>query len=533
MARQSVARVRVRTSVTSVSSTREREAAAQVDRRPDGEVPLSGEAVQRAGPNLGKSFGVYGMVAAVGRLGGLILVPLYARVLSPEQFGTFDLIASGVALVGILGMLQLDSAVARFYNESRNAGQFRVYFSTALWTVVGASGALLCASGAALPFVAATVMKRQDLLAAMALALIGFPLNNVYGLFTIAARFLERPGVLAVATAIQVIVLVGSAVGLVWFLKWGVLGAFLALLMGSLAGTVVLASVLQSNVGLCWDRLLAKRFLRYSLPQVPAVGSGWINNYANRFVMLHFLALGDIGLLGVAGRAASLFYLGGTAFRMAWGPFFWRSFDTPDHLAVVRRSSFAVSWIVFLTVGMFAFMSPQIVSVLGGSRYASASSVVGLLAFAAGLLIVNETVAVGADVRMRMELATGIGFVAVLANVGSLFWLVPRLGLVGVGVALVVGNSVLVVLSWILTERLYGVGYRVVPFVVAFLSTLGFAVMSGGTHQKGRQWGIAAGYCAAMLGSLGVYRFFGSVPSRTAGERERDGAAYVPKVRGR
>ena len=64
---------------------------------------------------------------------GLILIPLYAKVLNPADFGSFDLFTAFVSLVNLTVALEVSQGVARFYSEKQVLKRKVIYVSSAFW----------------------------------------------------------------------------------------------------------------------------------------------------------------------------------------------------------------------------------------------------------------------------------------------------------------------------------------------------------------------------------------------------------------
>src|SRR5947199_276112 len=61
-----------------------------------------------------RSWIVYGLSSVASRLIGFLLLPIYTRVLTPEEYGVRAMIIVGVDLIGMLCSLGLTTAMVRF-----------------------------------------------------------------------------------------------------------------------------------------------------------------------------------------------------------------------------------------------------------------------------------------------------------------------------------------------------------------------------------------------------------------------------------
>ena len=205
---------------------------------------------------------------------------------------------------------------------------------------------------------------------------------------------------------------------------------------------------------------------------VPAVAGGWLNAYANRFVMVGYLTLADIGLYTVALKIASVFQLVESAFRMAWGPFMWENFKREDHREIYKRIMKIFTIGIFLIIVVFTFFCKEVLTLLTTPDYVHASPLIGMLAFSIGLNIVAQTIGLGAGITQRTEFNALIYLASAGSNIACLFILVPKMGLIAVPVCMLIGATLMVVLSWFNSEMLYYIGFPKVFFGAAYMITI-------------------------------------------------------------
>src|SRR4051812_45043346 len=71
---------------------------------------------------LWRSWLVYSLSSVASRVIGFLMLPIYTRVLSPEEFGIRAMVTVGVDLVGMLCSLGLTTAMIRHYTGDRGEG---------------------------------------------------------------------------------------------------------------------------------------------------------------------------------------------------------------------------------------------------------------------------------------------------------------------------------------------------------------------------------------------------------------------------
>ncbi len=428
--------------------------------------------------NLASSVIIYGISSSLSKFFSVFLVPLFARTFTPEEYGVMDLVTTVISVAGLLGMLQLESAVGRFYFESKKRGEEVVCVATAFWSVVALSVAVLIVIVLCAKTLSSLLFGTDSYEVLFRVAAVNVVLVNVFGLLSVLMRFLKRAVIYSAIVLAQVITTTAVTVWLVGCARRGLIGAFVGQVAGLVVGSGLLLFYLRHHIGFGFRRSLLKEFLRYSLPQVPAVAGNWLNAYANRFIILGYLSLADIGIYAVALKIASIFRVLEHAFRMAWGPFFWEEFERTNHREMLRRCATGLSMGVFALVILFCCGVRPLMPFVATKEYAYAGTLMPILALAFAFPILTQVVGVGPDIAKRTSFNSLIAFTGLGVNIVLLLVLVPLLGLLGVPLCLLLSNVLTMVCSWHISERLYPVGFPKRQFLVdGFLTVVAMCVL--------------------------------------------------------
>ena len=420
---------------------------------------------------LGKSFLIYGVASGIGKFVGLFLVPIYSRIFNPEEYGIIDLITTMVTLISIFSMLQLESAISRFYFEVKENAKRNLYISTAFWSIIFLSLIWLLIAiifSEKLSIILFNDLKYRIIIS---IASLQVPLASIFSLFTVLMRFLKKPVQYTVFISIQLFLTISFSILFVVYMRIGIIGVFYGQLIGFIGIVILMLFYLRTMIRFAWNRKVLKKLFQYSLPLVPVTTGNWINLYANRFVMLGYLSLNEIGLYTVALKIASVFWIIESAFRMAWQPFFWEIYENQNHKKIFREMSKYVSVLVFFLIAIFSFFSKEVLLLLTPETYVGAAPLIGFLAFSIGLTIVNQTIVVGPGIIKKTIYSTGIYFFSVGVNIISLFIMVPKIGLIGVPLSLFFSYCSMLIIGWYISERLYYIGFYRIPFSLSFIIT--------------------------------------------------------------
>jgi O-antigen/teichoic acid export membrane protein len=419
-----------------------------------------------------KALITYGVINSIGKIAGLFLVPVYTRCFSPQQYGIIDLVTIAISLISIIGILQLESAIARFFFDADKKGQTILYVSTAFWTVLFLSSICFILTCLLSPLISKLVFKTTDYKFILIAAAISIPLANLLGFFSVLIRFFKKPVLYGIVTLAQLITAIGLSIWLVVFKKIGIIGVFIGQNIGSAVGLILFLIFLRKTIKFAWNKKILINFFAYSLPQVPAVGANMLNSYANRFFMLGYLTMSDIGLYSIALKVASIFTLLQSAFRMAWGPFFWESFQKANHRKIYKNIFLLVVGGVFIFVVGISIFSKEIIQIVASKNFFQSSKLLPFLFLSGGLAIITDIVAVGPDIKKKMMYTTLVYYLGVAINIILLFCLIPTIGLIGVPISLVFSSFFILILFWFISEKMYYIGFNKRFFIVSFFAAL-------------------------------------------------------------
>lgn len=76
-----------------------------------------------------KNTGAYTLVGIIPYLTSFIMLPIYTRYMSPEDYGILALVSAFQAILATVVFLQLNAALPRYYFEY-SGNELKVFFST-------------------------------------------------------------------------------------------------------------------------------------------------------------------------------------------------------------------------------------------------------------------------------------------------------------------------------------------------------------------------------------------------------------------
>jgi O-antigen/teichoic acid export membrane protein len=399
----------------------------------------------------------YTAASVLSKLIAVALLPLYTRYLTPADYGAAEVMFAAVVSASIVVRFGLLEALLRFYYKEGEdpAAVVATSFAALFWL---STAAALIALPFARPISDVLLDRAAPDLARIAIGGL-WVLTMVEYLLTLF-RLEERARAYFLTTLLNVIAAIALTVILVVGRGEGARG----LLLGSyVSGAVValgLIAIQWRRLSLRVDRPLLRRMTRFGLPTMPAELSLYALNFVDRIVIVRSLGLAEAGLYSLAVKFAQAVNVLVRGFQLAWPPL---AYSIREDGEARRAYAAVVTWFVagcaFVVTGMW-LLSRWIVRVLAAPQFFDSYEAIGLIATGVTLYALYMVLVVILGRTGRTELNLPATVAALLANVALNILLVPPLGIVGAGLALLVSYLVVVGLMYVFTQRLFPVPYE-------------------------------------------------------------------------
>lgn len=363
---------------------------------------------------------------------GLILVPVYTRILTPTDYGVLEILDITAALTGTLMATNIGVSLFYYYARAQNEWEKR----QALWT--GCAGAFLLglltlsilipSAGffSRIGFGAGSAYTRavQLLFANLALS---FPLEMIMN----CLRATNRPRQFAaVAVARQL----ASACLNVTFIA-GMHTGFIGMLWSSLLVTTA------SGVFVIWrfwplirgsfSPLLFWRYIVYSVPLDISALATLTLTMGDRYILRHYVSLADIGIYSLAYKFGFLVSSTSLIFNIYWRPKMFSVVRQPDgEYYYSRTQTYYTAAMVGLMVVLSTVLLP-IVQIATGKDFHEATAYIPLFALAYTIRAAGEFNRNPLYLAKKTSIEAGLNWLGCILALSGYLLFIPRFGLRG------------------------------------------------------------------------------------------------------
>lgn len=439
---------------------------------------------------LGKDTISYGFSSALQKLITIFLFPIYARLLSPADFGIQDVIQTSVYIATLFLVLGLDSSVMMYYYEANDKDKKNIV-STYLWFEILVSFPitllLILGAGPICEF----ILNNKDLAVYFQLGVAAIPFSLAVGSMLSTLRLTFQTKKFVLMTTVGVLFQISFAILFVIVFGWGIKGVMISVLISFVLQALLGVFLTRHYYNIHISRSWLIKLLRVGIPVIPAALSFWIMSYANRFFLVEYSTLEDIGLLSIVNRVSSILLLFLTAFSSAWGPYAFSLASKPEEARQAYGKILTYFTLFSLTVALgISLFARELILVLATSVYEKGSSLV--MAFCLSSVIWSAMYIVGMGTGIAKKNYHYTISVILGASINTLFnyFLIPQYGIAGAVYSTLLGNLASIVYIYFAGQHYFKVAYEAYNLIVIIMSALAVTLLGIFLDSRFETWSV-------------------------------------------
>lgn len=417
---------------------------------------------------LGKETLVYGTSTVLARLLNFCLVPFYTYYLLPDQYGIVATVFAAVALFNVVFLFGMDQSYLRFASDAPDKSKvFRQCFYGVLLNG-GGLGLLLWLFAAPAARLIGIPVGTAPLVRLAAVILLLDVLNMIP--FT-KLRLERRAWYFAGVRTVSIIVNVLCNIVFIALLHRGIESILWANVFASLASLLLLSPIvwqeLKQGRAFEFEPKLEKELFAFAWPFVPAGIASLLVSVIDKPILVRLVGPEQVGVYQANFKIGVFMMLIVSMFDQAWRPFFLAHAKDADAKETFARvlSCFAAagSWVL---LGLALLMPVIIKSNLFGNFHLIAPAYWGGLSiipfvltgyFFYGLYI---NFMVGPVLTKKTKVLMWITLLGAAVSITTNLTLVPHLGIVGAGWAVMFSYGAMACALFTFTQRVYPVKYE-------------------------------------------------------------------------
>jgi len=405
-----------------------------------------------------KNIGLYTILNLFNSIIPFLLLPILTKHLSKEEFGLIDMFNNlGYIFIPFVG-LNIGSSVIRFYYD-KDKIDLSVFISSILYFLIF-SGILLIGATVLLSYIDSGIFEKNSLPFDLILLSIGYALFSQIGEILLSLwRAEEDPAKFGIFRVSKSLIDLGVSAYLIVYLNMGWAARVnTAVIVSGIFSIIAIYLMFKSyKLRFKVNYTYIKSALAYSSPLILHTAGSYIISFSDRFVILHFLTLKEVGLYGVAYQIGMIMSFINNSFNQAWTPFMFSKLNEGNRSVFLKLHKINLYYFVLMllmAVGVYLFV-PFIYKYFIGKSFLVSPMVVFwvLLGYALNgmyKMIVNYMFYYKQTTRLSL-----ITVLAAIVNVVLCWILVPIYGILGAAVATTLAFLLMFLLVYIQYHKLF------------------------------------------------------------------------------
>lgn len=446
---------------------------------------------------LANNLALFSVSNFVSKILVFLLVPLYTNVLTKAEYGIADVFQVTLLLLVPALTVNMGEGALRFGIERSN--------ERGAILKIGLKYTLRAAGLVALVAAIAAFFVPRDIRWYLLLFAILFFTNAVYEFLLLYFQGCEQVKVVVVGSILSTLTIILSNLLFLLVLKIGLNGYLFSQMIafGVAAVTMLLLGTHRSQEAEGAEavnaRELEKELLAYGKPLILYSTGSWINNAADRYLVLYLCGAAVNGLYGVAYKIPAILMVFQRVFAQAWQMSATKSYKDEDGEAFF--STMYSTYHTFMVIGCamlilllkpiagflfqkdfyeaWVLVSPLLISVIFGA----------LTGFLGSICLAHK------DAK-SMGIATGIG---AALNVGLNLLLIPRFGAMGAAIATAASYFTMYFMALLITRKYVKIRSRFVRDYLAYALLIAESVVMIRANRPVVGYGFAAAVVLILI----------------------------------
>ncbi len=391
--------------------------------------------------NFIKNISIYGILPIVGKFLNFLLVPIYAKCFTPEQYGVIDLFDALVFFLLIVASLEIPTSMGRFFYDEESMEHKRKIVNTSLiltlfFVVLTISVTLFFKWTVLDEFLAGRGYENM-----LNVAMVWLFTLTINTFLSFIPRYDNRPktyvtvGIISIATKLIFSIL------FVVVLKVGLMGVLYGYICGNVASILLYLWVSRHYFRAVFSWKYARRMLGYALPLL--VGSILVEIWKPwlRHLIRQYYPMAVVGLYGFAIRLTSVNMIVHGAFKTAWKPLLFEKKGEFIHGDAMKRISGLVAMASILMGCLIACFAKEATIFIGSREYLDSVQLTGLLAVSGIIQMLCELRGFGPYIADRTYVVALANIVSIILATTFLITVKDSLGLFGIGYACIIYDT--------------------------------------------------------------------------------------------
>lgn len=382
-----------------------------------------------------------------------ITMPIFTRLMSPEEYGVLSVFTSFEGIIAIIFGLGIRGAIARYYYEDKD--DFFKYLSSNIWFVLIVSSILTVV---ALFF---QNSLQNFLKIPFGMIYIAFAIAVPQALFQLYQAYLQAAKKSKKVASLNAIsATIGSVLAIVIMLQM-TNERYYARAIGQSVAVLVMIIItlwqLRKSINFNVDKQHLKYSLIFGLPIILHLLSQNILNSFDQIIINQLVGGYETGLYTVAYRIGSIQSMISMGILSAWTPMFYEKLNE-NKINDINALAKKYAYIVMLVAVGLIFFSREAITILADKNYHAALGIIPIIIISYFFFFLYTMYVNYAFYEKKTKNIAGITIIAGGLNIGLNYLLIPHFGYIAAAWTTLISYAFLFVLHYVNVKYIIKVG---------------------------------------------------------------------------
>ena len=408
--------------------------------------------------NLLKHSAIYSLSGVLIKLMGFILLPVYTRALTPEDFGTLALLGTFFGLFKTISTLGMQTGMIRTYlYEAETEEEKNLVLSSSYWALIVIVGLI------SLPpiFFASSITRfiGIDEKYAILVALMFF--NNFYRLINYVRDTYFRMNQLSKKTLlwsnIEYIINLVLGIFLVVFMKMGVYGFTYAQIASLVVVSTIFLPWFLKTLRFGFSFPVFKNIFTYGIHFVLMAITSWVMNLSDRWILNLFWGTNIVGFYSIGYRFGNIFQALINGFKNQWSYSLYKM-GSPENVSEILKRTL-LRYLILMSIlwmGLTLYIQEALI-LITPLEYHHTYKVVPLVSIGYILFGVSNIFSAGVHLQREAKWFWIFSSLGAAINMGLNFLFIPRYGMMAAAFTTILAFTVQPIGYYWITKKKYPV----------------------------------------------------------------------------
>jgi O-antigen/teichoic acid export membrane protein len=414
---------------------------------------------------------VYGISNVATKASGIILLPIYTKYFSVEEFGRLGLLLAIITIMIQVVILGQGQSLLRFVNQKENTEiKKSVLFSLSILILIISIIFVLIGEAAA-PYLANIFGNYESYYPSLRISIYIVAASVLNNIFQNKLRADEKSVFYTTLNLVKLIVMLIVAIYFIVHLKFGIDGVLYGQLISELFVLIIILPPMIRQMEFKYNVAIVSSSLKFGIPLIFSALSMTLLNISDRFLIKFLADESALGLYELGYRVAgilNMFFIMPLSLTLL--PVAYKIYKQPGDKEYYQKIMTYVTYVLVWGALFLSVFSRELITLFSSNNsFIPSFEVVPVILFSYVFFGMSLIASLGFYLVGKTSYVAVITIVSALLNIGLNFILIPIYGIMGAAINTLVAFLFLYFISLIVSNKFFKIDFEHKKLIILIL----------------------------------------------------------------